>query len=113
MCIRDRLISVLAALSKIMAFLSPTVVQAGQLNDLSTQAAQTLLGTIMPLWQYFTSLSNKFDLEQEFYLQLQSNILPPYVLSLLPLSTCLSPSFQSNYGILSFQSSSKGPQISV
>ena len=90
-----------------------TVVQAGQLNDLSTQAAQTLLGTIMPLWQYFTSLSNKFDLEQEFYLQLQSNILPPYVLSLLPLSTCLSPSFQSNYGILSFQSSSKGPQISV
>ena len=107
------LVPVLAALSKIMASLSPTVVQAGQLNDLSAQATQTLLGTITPLWQYFLSLSNIFDLEQEFYLQLQSNILPPYVLSLLPLSTCLSPSIQNNYQIISFQSSSKGPQISI
>ena len=105
--------SIIAALSKIMASLSPTVVQATQLNDLSAQSTQALLGTMIPLWQYLTSLSNIFDLEQEFYLQLQSNILPPYVLSLLPLSTCLSPSIYNTYRFLSFQSSSKGPQISV
>ena len=104
--------AILISYSKLLSSLTPQISGSLKFDDVSDQSTQTLIGTIVPLLQFFSYYSMLLDQESDFLLDLQTNNVPPYLLDILQTANCLVQNVPNNVTILSFQPAS-APVISL
>ena len=88
-----------SAIIRILSSLTPTTISPADGKSISTEATAQLIGTILPLTSFFSTLNMILDQEYDILESIKINYLPPYFIPFLSNAPCVSPSEKNNYQI--------------